>query len=135
MEKTNKYTAIERAVRWLLVLLLVEFVLGATLTTVIGFDPNKHSGVQTGFLIGHIVIGFGLLVGAFVHILTARSARLLGPKPVVGFVCIVGAFVSGVMAARGGSDTAVFVMALFFGAAIVTYGLSYLAVKATASSS
>jgi hypothetical protein len=129
MNKTNKYPVIERAVRWLLVMLLAEFVLGTLLTTVIAYDPTSPNAVQTGFLVAHILIGVGLLFGSFAHILTSRSAHLLGPKPIIGFLCIIGAFAFGSAAARDGSDIAVLAMTLLFGAAIVTYGLSYVAVK------
>ena len=129
MSKTSKYPAIERAVSWLLIMLLAEFVLGTILTTVIAYDPTNPSVVQTGFLIVHILIGVGLLFGSFAHILTSRSSHLLGPKPIIGFACIVGAFASGSAAAQDGSNIAVLVMTLLFGVAIVTYGLSYLAVK------
>jgi len=129
MSKTSKYPIIERAVRWLLIMLLTEFVLGTLLTTVIAYDPTKPSVVQTGFLVAHILIGTALLFGSFAHILTSRSAHLLGLKPIIGLLCIVGAFASGSAAAQNGSDIAVLAMTLLFGAAIVTYGLSYLAVK------
>jgi hypothetical protein len=127
MEK--KYPATERAVTWLIIMLLVEFVLGTLLTTVISYDPSKHNPLQTIVLAAHILIGIGLLIGSFAHILTSRSAHLLGAKPIIGFLLIVGAFVSGGIAARSGNNFAVLSMALCFGAAIVTYGLSFLKIK------
>jgi hypothetical protein len=129
MNKVSNYSVIERAVGWLLIMLMTEFALGTILTTVIAYDPTKPNALQTGFLIVHIIIGVALLIGSFAHILTSRNAHLLGPKPIIGFLCIVGAFASGSAATRDGSSIAVLIMALFFGAAIVIYGLSYLAVK------
>jgi len=132
MAETGKFPIVERAVRWLIIMLLAEFVLGAVLMTVIGYSPNKHSGAQDVFLIAHVIVALALLVGSFAHILTSRHSRLLGPKPIMGFLCIVGALVSGSLATNG-SNIATLLMALFFGAALVTYGLSYITVKTTGS--
>lgn len=131
MSGTTKYPMVERAVRWIVIMLLAEFVIGTILTTVVGYEPHKQSGVQIGFLAAHVVVGIGLLVGSFVHMLTSRRAHLLGPKPLIGFLCIVGAFAAGGASVDSGSNTATLTMALFFAAALVTYGLSYLAVKSS----
>lgn len=127
--KDGKYRIVERAVTWLLIMLIAEFVLGTLLTTVIGYNPHKHSAVQTTILVAHIALGVGLMFGSFAHILTSRSSHLLGVKPVIGFLSIAGAFSSGVVAAKNGNNSAVLLMALFFGVGIVTYGLSFVAVK------
>lgn len=125
----KKYPVVERAVKWLIIMLLAEFVLGTLLTTVISYTPGKHSVIQTIMLVAHIIIGVTLLAGSLAHIFTSRSSHLLGIKPVLGFLFIIGAFASGSVAARNGNNLAVLVMALCFGAAIVNYGLSYLAVE------
>ncbi len=127
---SQAYPVVARAIKWLLVMLLVEFVLGTLLTTVINYTPDKHSTLQVIVLVVHIVVGIGLLIGSFAHIITSRSAHLLGPKPIVGFSCIVGAFAAGSIAASNGNSLAVLLMALFFAAALVTYGFSLLVVTA-----
>ena len=129
---TKKYPVVERAVKWLIIMLLAEFVLGTLLTTVINFTPGKHSAMQDTVLIAHIVLGVALIVGSLAHIFTSRSSHLLGIKPVLGFLLIIGAFASGSEATKNGNSLAVLIMALCFGAAIVTYGLSYVCVRAAA---
>lgn len=127
--KDKKYQVVERAVKWLIIMLLAEFVLGTLLTTVIGFTPDKHSAMQNTVLIAHIILGVVLIVGSLAHIFTSRSSHLLGIKPFLGFLFIIGAFASGSEAAKNGNNVAVLIMALCFGAAIVTYGLSYISVR------
>lgn len=133
MDNSKTYHAIERAVTWIAIMLLAEFVLGVLLTTVVGYNPHKRTGVQTGILIAHALVGIGLVAGSLAHIFTSRKAQLLGVKPILGFVFIVGAFASGGVAASNGSNVAVLFMALFFVAAFVTYGLSYVKVKSARS--
>jgi hypothetical protein len=125
----STFPRVQRAVGRLLVMLLAEFVLGVLLTTVISFDPTKHGVVQTVVLTAHILLGIGLLVGSFAHILTSRRSRLLGANPTLGFLLILGAFASGSVATNNGNNVAVLFMALCFGAAITVYGLSYITVK------
>ena len=127
-QNINNYKVVERAVRWLIIMLLAEFVLGTMLTTVISYDPDKPGTMQTLFLIVHILVG-ALLFGSFAHILTSRKSHLLGSKPIIAFLLIVIAIAAGAEATRSGSNLAVLVMSLAFGAALVTYGLSYLEVQ------
>jgi hypothetical protein len=127
--KNNKYAIVERAVRWLIIMLMTEFVLGVLLTTVINYSPHSHSRLQLLVLILHIVLGVGLTIGSFAHILTSRSSHLLGIKPLIGFLCIVGALISGSIAAKTGTAAAVLIMALLFAVAIINYGVSYVTVK------
>lgn len=129
MDTNNKkFAVVERAVTWLLIMLIAEFVLGVLLTTL--FDHENPGLLRTSILVAHIAVGVGLLVGSLGHIFTSRSSHLLGIKPVLGFLCIVGAFLSGVATTVEHSELAVLAMSLFFGAAIVVYGLSFAAVKA-----
>jgi hypothetical protein len=121
--------AVGRAVKWLLIMLLAEFVLGTLLTTVINYSPTNHSTIQLIVLVAHIIVGVGLCIGSLAHIFTSRSSHLLGHKPLIGFMCIIGAFIAGGYAAKSGNSLAVFVMAIFFIAAFVTYGLSLLKLK------
>ena len=72
---SKRYPVIERAVKWLIIMLLAEFVLGTLLTTVINFTPGKHSIMQITVLIAHIVIGVALIAGSLAHIFTSRSSH------------------------------------------------------------
>lgn len=133
MNKAKVDTKIEKQIRHLIIMLLVAFVLGVFLTTVIAYDPTKHSTVQTVFLVAHILVAVDLLVTAFVHVLKSRKTHILGVKPIAGLVCIFGAFGSGSVAAQNSSDVSVLVMSLFFVAALVIYGLSYLSLQSASS--
>lgn len=111
-------------------MLLVEFILGVLLTTVINYQPHKHSVLQTTVLVAHIVVGLALIVASIAHAITSRSSHLLGLKPLKGVVFIVAAFIAGGLSADSGNSWAILIMALCFGAAITNYGLSYSQVKA-----
>lgn len=113
-----------RQLRGIMAFLVIEFVLGITLTTLIGYNQNKHSGVQTGFLIAHIVVGIGLLLGAIARLVVSIREKYLVVPSIVGLLSIVAAFVSGIIAANNSSGIAVFFMALFFVVAFVAYGSS-----------
>ena len=108
----------------MMALLVLEFILGITLTTIINYDPNKHSAVQTDFLIAHVVIGVGLLAGAIARLVVAIRTKFLLAPSVIGLGSIIAAFAAGVVAANSGSGIAVFLMALFFLAAFISYGYS-----------
>jgi hypothetical protein len=128
------YHIIERALRWIIILLLVEFILGVLLTTVINFQPHKHSNLQTTVLVFHIAIGIALIGGSIAHAITSRKSRLLGLKPIKGIIFILTAFIAGGISTDNGNSWAVLIMALGFGAAITNYGLSYIKIKAISSS-
>lgn len=114
-------------------MLLVEFVLGVLLTTVINFQPDKHTALQTTVLALHIIIGLALVFGSIAHVITSRSSHLLGAKPLKGVIFIIAAFITGGIASDNGNSWAVLIMALCFGAAITNYGQSYIRVKATST--
>jgi cytochrome c biogenesis protein CcdA len=132
--KTANYRIMERALKWIIVLLLVEFILGVLLTTVIDFQPHKHSALQTIVLISHIIIGIALIAGSIAHAITSRKSHLLGLKPLKGIIFILTAFIAGGISVDNGNSWAVLVMALGFGAAITNYGLSYIKVKDASTS-
>jgi cytochrome b561 len=127
--RTDDYRIIERALKWIIVLLFVEFILGVLLTTVINFQPHKHSALQTTVLVFHIIIGIALIAGSIAHAITSRKSQLLGLKPYKGIVFIITAFIAGGLSVDNGNSLAVLIMALGFGAAITNYGLSYIKVK------
>jgi len=70
-------------------MLLAEFILGVLLTTVINFQPHKHSALQTTVLVFHIIIGIALVAGSIAHAITSRKSHLLGLKPFKGIVFII----------------------------------------------
>jgi len=132
--KVEDYHIIERALKWIIIMLLAEFILGVLLTTVINFQPHKHSALQTTVLVFHIIIGIALVAGSIAHAITSRKSHLLGLKPFKGIVFIITAFIAGGISTDNGNSWAVLIMALGFGAAITNYGLSYIKVKATSTS-
>ena len=127
--KPEKYPMIERALKWLIIMLLVEFILGVLLSTVINYHPHNHSITQTTILILHIVIAIALIIGSIAHAITSHSSHLLGAKPYKGIVFILTAVIAGSISADNGNSLAVLIMALGFGAAITNYGLSYIKIK------
>lgn len=123
----------ERALKWIIIMLLAEFILGVLLSTVINFEPHKHSAVQDAVLALHVIIGIGLVIGSVAHAITSRKSHFLGLKPVKGIVFIAAAFIAGGISTDNGNSWAALIMALSFGAAITNYGLSYIKVRTTAS--
>lgn len=109
----------------LLSALTIEFILGVCLTTVVDYDPSKHSTVQTAVLVSHIVVAIGLLVGAGMRLLLAVRWQALRMPAVVGLLSILVGFASGGAAADSGAALAVLLMALFFMIAFVAYGYSF----------
>ena len=120
----KQMTSTQKMIFMILGTLIFEFVLGVLLTTVIAYDPSSPNGFQTTILVLHMIVGAVLFFGGFIHLLNSRGTHI-GPTPVIGFSSIVGAFVTGGIAAGNGSDIAVLLMALFFSAAIVAYGINY----------
>jgi hypothetical protein len=127
--RADNNRVVERALKWIIILLLVEFILGVLLTTVIDFEPHKHSALQTIVLVSHIIIGIALIAGSIAHAVTARKSHLFGLRPYKGIIFIVTAFVAGGILVDNANSWAVLIMALGFGAAITNYGLSYIKLK------
>lgn len=117
-------TGTQKMVFMLLGTLIIEFIVGVLLTTVIAYDPSTQNWFQTTILVIHMIIGAVLFFGSFIHLLNSRKTHA-GPTPLIGFISIIGAFITGGIAAGNGSDVAVLLMALFFAAAIVAYGINY----------
>lgn len=125
MNTANTYPTHRKMLAWLLRILMLEFVLGVLLTTVVAYDPTNPTTLQTSLLVTHMLVGAGLFVGSLIHVFASHDAHILGFKPLIGFACVLGAFITGGIAAGTGSDVAVLLMALFFGAAVAQYGISY----------
>ncbi|HUB94211.1 MAG TPA: hypothetical protein VMB52_06945 [Verrucomicrobiae bacterium] len=118
-----------RQLMGLMAALAIEFVLGITLTSLINYQPNKHSTVQNVFLILHIVVALGILVGGIMRLLLAYKWQWLRIPSAIGLLSILGALFAGSVAANNGSDVGVFLMALFFLIAFASYGYSMGAVN------
>lgn len=123
MEKRHLELA-ERQVRGLTVLLSVQFILGIILTTLINYDPHKSSAAQTTFLVLHIIVAAGLFAGSVFRLITSIRWDYLQIHSFVGLLAIVGALISGGIAAANGSGVAVFLMALGIMVAFGAYGNS-----------
>jgi hypothetical protein len=109
--------------------LVLEFILGITLTWLVDFVPGKHGSMQASFLIAHIVIAVGLLIGGLARFVTSLRWHRLQLYSGVGLLCVIGAFASGSSAARDDSGTAVFLMNVFFLAALAAYTYSLSVVR------
>jgi predicted Na+-dependent transporter len=124
----------QRQLTGLSVALIVEFLLGVALTTVINYNPDAQNTVQTVVLIAHIVVGVGIVIGAVAWLVTSMRQRVLRGLSVVGLLSVLGAFASGSASARTGSSVEVFVMAILFIVAFVIYGYSMVTVTRQAAS-
>jgi cytochrome b561 len=113
----------------ILVMLIIEFILGVLLTTVVPYHANNVSTAHKILLDVHIGLGVLLLGAAIVRLVLACKQRKLITLSAVGLVALVGAFGSGEASIHGGGNTAVLLMALFFIAALIVYGTSLLRLK------
>jgi hypothetical protein len=106
--------------------LAVEFVLGVTLGTFWAYDPTAamQSQAVTTVLDIHMLLALGLLVGSISAIIGAAKAK--SPKltaSVIGLLCILGATAGGELVVHSAhQNLGVFLMAIFFLAALLTYG-------------
>ncbi len=128
MTKAQIRTA-NRQLKGLIISLAIEFILGVILTTLVNYDSSKHSAAQTGFLVAHVVVAVGIIVGAIIQTVMSIKWHALRAASSIGLLSSVGAFASGEAAAKNGSDIAVFVMAMCFITAFICYGYSLLALK------
>jgi uncharacterized protein YacL len=113
-----------RQLMGLMAALAIEFILGITLTTLINYQPNKHSTVQNVFLVLHIIVALGILIGSIVRVILAYKWRWLRVPSAVGILSVLGALFAGSAAANSGNNVGVFLMALFFLFAFAVYGYS-----------
>ncbi len=128
---TSQIRTANRQLKGLVIALGIEFILGVILTTLVSYDSSKHSAVQTGFLVAHVVVAIGIIVGAIIQVVMSIKWRTLRAAASIGLLGAVGAFGSGEAAVKNGSNVAVFVMAMCFIVAFICYGYSLLALKRT----
>jgi hypothetical protein len=116
----------QRQLSGLMASLVVVFILGVALTTVVNYQPGRHSVVQTSILVLHIVAAVGVLAQGITRLVFAlRWNKLVAPS-VAGLASILIALGAGAASTNSGNDWAVFIMALGFIAAFAAYGLSFL---------
>ncbi len=122
-DKQTKLT--QRQLGGLMGNLVVVFILGVALSTVVNYQPDKHSVVQTTILILHIVAAIGVLAQGITRLVFAVRWKKLVGLSVVGLASIVIALISGSASAGTGDNWAVFIMAMGFIAAFAAYGMSF----------
>ncbi|MBU6389551.1 hypothetical protein KGQ71_03475 [Patescibacteria group bacterium] len=104
--------------------LMLDAILGIALTTVINFDPSKPSTVQDVFLVLHILIAVGIIVGGIIQLVLSIRKRVLRLPITIGFISSLLAFGAGGISADNGNSVAVFIMAVCFIIALAAYGYS-----------
>jgi hypothetical protein len=124
MATERQISTTNRQLRGLMGLLVAQFILGTSLTTFINYTPHKHSAAQTVFLVLHIIVAVGLLAQAIIRLVQALRWNILLIPAMTGFIGVIMAMVSGGIAAGDGNSVAVFMMALGFIIAFVSYGYS-----------
>lgn len=116
----------KKQLRELVATLTLEFILGVALTTVIDFDPNKTTTIQTIILVVHMLLGAYILVIAVLRLLSAFKLNALQLESVAGLLAIIVALGSGGIAAQTGESVATMIMAFSFVVALLAYGKSLL---------
>lgn len=111
MEKKRLELA-QKQVQVMMGLLSLQFILGVLLTTIIDYNPNKTTAVQTTFLILHIIVAAALFALSLVRVITGYKWRIAPTQALIGFSAIITALVSGGIAAANGNSVAVFMMAI-----------------------
>jgi hypothetical protein len=120
----KQVTFTRRQLMGLMTALAVEFILGITLTSLINYQPNKHSTVQNVFLVLHIIVALGILIGSIMRTVFAYKWKWLRVPSTIGLVSVLGALFAGSSAANNANNVGVFLMALFFLIAFAVYGYS-----------
>jgi hypothetical protein len=128
-DSAKQLTFEKRQITALNIVLVVEFLLGVTLTWLVNFTPGKHGAMQASFLVAHIVIGAALVIAGLARVVTSLRWHRLQIPSVLGLLCLIGAFASGGSAADSDSGTAVFLMDIFFLAALAAYAWSLAVVR------
>jgi hypothetical protein len=117
---------IEKGLQGMLSGLSLQFVLGLALATVATYDSDTHVGnraLYQLFLLLHILVGLGLLVGSTALIVTARTrAPKLTGRAVVGLCAILVSVVTGLARMSINGEWLTFLMGAGFIVAISLYG-------------
>lgn len=113
-----------RRLRILVGVLLVDAILGIALTTIIDFEPSKHSVAQNSVLVLHILLAIGIVLGGIIQLVSAVRTGVLRGAAAVGLLSALTALAAGGKSADNGSDAAIFIMATCFIVAVAVYGYS-----------
>jgi hypothetical protein len=122
---------LQRRLREIIACLGVEYVLGVCLTTVLKFDPDNTTAIQSIFLWAHGLLGTYILA---LSILLIYRTHKQGTTPRIlwaGLAAVLFAYGAGNVAASHDNDVAIAIMAFGFLAALACYGLLYAAAKAS----
>lgn len=130
-----RITIARRQLIGLMITLALEYIVGVSLTTIVNYTPGVHTNPQRILLDLHILVGVGLLVGGAIRLAMAYKWKWLRMWSTIGFVSLIGAFGAGEAAADHGASGAVFVMALLFLVAFVSYGASFMTLRSLKSKS
>lgn len=104
--------------------LVIEFLLGVALTSVVGYDHNHPTALQITVLVTHIIVGTGIVVAASLWLYLARHQPKLRTVAIGGLISVLIAFFSGSYATRTHSTVASVLEAVFFIVAFILYGYS-----------
>jgi len=115
--------------RGMMVMLILQFVLGITLATIVSFDgdgkpPLPHIIV----LVPHVLLALGLFANAvYIVIVTKRNNSVIKKLARYGLAAITGAIIGGIITVLGPShEGGSFLMGLCFLFAFVDYGVWFL---------
>lgn len=120
----NNLNGFRRRLLGLMGALVIDAILGIALTTLIIFDPSKHSTGQDAILGLHVLIAIGIIIGGIVQVVASFRTKFLRLPISIGFVSSLVAFATGGISADKGNNVAVFTMAVCFIIALCAYGYS-----------
>lgn len=121
---SHKTKRMQRQVLALNIFLGIEFLLGVLLTSVVGYDYQHPSSLQTGILVTHIVVGTGIILAGLIWIYIVRKAPKLRTLAIGGLSSVLIAFISGSYATRVHSGAASIIQVVFFIVSFIIYGYS-----------
>ena len=121
----------------LLIMLVVQYALGMYTNLFVQFPDVKDEETLWKFawtqipLAGHIILGFGLLAGSIVFLITVlkRKTQELKAAAITGVTCIFAAGASGALFVDKQNGLYSLLMALFFLGAFAAYAYSFLSLK------
>ena len=112
--------------RGMMAALVIEFITGVTLGTFWAYDPTVTTQSRAvSIILGiHILLAIGLIIGSITALFGAIKTKAAKLKTILlGFICILGAAVSGsVVVNTSHQNLGIFLMAMFFLAALLIYG-------------
>lgn len=131
MSEATESHIIERISRGLVIGLVVQFILGFLLTTVVNYNPSRTTAMQETVLVLHIIVAIALAPGAVTLVaITRRQRQFLWPS-LVGAASVAAAYIAGLVAAHDTNDVAVLIMGLGALAAVLSYGFVLLLTATT----